>query len=193
MRFEGLQSSRRKSLLAHFLLTFKVCQGLLAHFLAHFSRCRLSLSAFRLPLLRPLPVLECAKRSRQPGGRRPLPRLRARWGGVLGVKAGCPTLARWRRFPPGVQTTEADSGAQLLLPRGFPSGSLHARPRRRSLCGSRHGSRPPPALTTRCRRPHCSATYAVVPLPHVGSSTRSPGSLVIIRQRSMTVVEVWTT
>ncbi len=122
--FEGLQSSRRKSLLAHFLLTFKVCQGLLAHFLAHFSRCRLSLSAFRLPLLRLLPFLECAKRSRQPGGRRPLPRLRARWGEILGVKAGCPTLARWRRFPPGVQTTEADSGAQLLPPRGFRSGTV---------------------------------------------------------------------
>ena len=41
--------------------------------------------------------------------------------------AGCPTWARWRRFPPGVQTTEADSGAQLLPPRGFRSGSLRAR------------------------------------------------------------------
>ena len=43
------------------------------------------------------------------------------------------------------------------------------------------------------RRPHCSATYAVVPDPHVGSSTRSPGSVVMRRQRSMTFVVVWTT
>src|SRR5579875_994947 len=33
------------------------------------------------------------------------------------------------------------------------------------------------------RRPHCSATYAVVPEPHVGSSTRSPGSVVMSKQR----------
>ena len=29
------------------------------------------------------------------------------------------------------------------------------------------------------RRPHCSATNAVVPEPQVGSSTRSPGSVAI--------------
>ncbi len=38
------------------------------------------------------------------------------------------------------------------------------------------------------RRPHCSATVAVVPEPQVGSSTRSPGSVVISTQRSMTFV-----
>ena len=43
------------------------------------------------------------------------------------------------------------------------------------------------------RRPHCSATKAVVPLPHVGSSTRSPGSVVINMQRSMILCDVWTT
>ena len=43
------------------------------------------------------------------------------------------------------------------------------------------------------RRPHCSATYAVVPAPQVGSSTRSPGSVVMSMQRSMTFVFVWTT
>lgn len=43
------------------------------------------------------------------------------------------------------------------------------------------------------RRPHCSATYAVVPLPHVGSSTRSPGSVVISWHRWMTRLSVWTT
>jgi hypothetical protein len=60
VRFEGLQSSRRKSLLAHFLLTFKVCQGLLAHFLAHFHHpCRPSLQAFGLPLLRSIPLRKC--------------------------------------------------------------------------------------------------------------------------------------
>ena len=36
------------------------------------------------------------------------------------------------------------------------------------------------------RRPHCSATKAVVPEPQVGSSTRSPGSVVMRRQRSTT-------
>ncbi len=35
------------------------------------------------------------------------------------------------------------------------------------------------------RLPHCSATYAVVPDPHVGSSTKSPGSVVINRYRSI--------
>ena len=34
------------------------------------------------------------------------------------------------------------------------------------------------------RRPHCSATKAVVPEPQVGSSTRSPGSVDISMQRS---------
>ncbi len=43
------------------------------------------------------------------------------------------------------------------------------------------------------RRPQCSAAYAVVPAPQVGSSTRSPGSVVISRQRSMILVSVWTT
>ena len=43
------------------------------------------------------------------------------------------------------------------------------------------------------RRPHCSATYAVVPEPQVGSRTRSPGSVVIRRQRWMTFTLVWTT
>ena len=43
------------------------------------------------------------------------------------------------------------------------------------------------------RRPHCSATVAVVPEPQVGSSTRSPGSVAIRRQRSMIRVPVWTT
>src|SRR5204863_3150652 len=33
------------------------------------------------------------------------------------------------------------------------------------------------------RRPHCSATVAVVPEPQVGSSTRSPGSVAINMQR----------
>ena len=37
------------------------------------------------------------------------------------------------------------------------------------------------------RRPHFSATKAVVPLPQVGSSTKSPGSVVIRMQRSITV------
>src|SRR5260370_41993855 len=36
------------------------------------------------------------------------------------------------------------------------------------------------------RRPHCSATEAVVPDPHVGSNARSPGSGVIRRHRWMT-------
>ena len=40
------------------------------------------------------------------------------------------------------------------------------------------------------RRPHCSATNAVVPDPHVGSRTRSPGSVHISMQRSMTLVFV---
>src|SRR5439155_14148360 len=43
------------------------------------------------------------------------------------------------------------------------------------------------------RRPHCSATYAVVPDPHVGSKTRSPGSVVIRMQRLTSSVFVWTT
>ncbi len=43
------------------------------------------------------------------------------------------------------------------------------------------------------RRPHCSATMAVVPEPQVGSSTRSPGSEVIKMQRWTTFVAVWTT
>src|SRR5690242_14734427 len=43
------------------------------------------------------------------------------------------------------------------------------------------------------RRPHCSATYAVVPEPQVGSSTRSPGSVVIRIQRSTIFVFVCTT
>src|SRR5262249_5525070 len=43
------------------------------------------------------------------------------------------------------------------------------------------------------RRPHCSATYAVVPEPHVGSRMRSPGSVVISMQRSMILGLVWTT
>ena len=42
-------------------------------------------------------------------------------------------------------------------------------------------------------RPHCSATYAVVPEPQVGSRTRSPGSVVINTQRSTTRTFVWTT
>jgi hypothetical protein len=40
------------------------------------------------------------------------------------------------------------------------------------------------------RRPHCSATYAVVPDPQVGSRTRSPGSVVIKTQRCTTLVLV---
>ena len=36
------------------------------------------------------------------------------------------------------------------------------------------------------RRPHCSATYAVVPDPHVGSKTEIAGSVVIRSARSMT-------
>jgi hypothetical protein len=40
------------------------------------------------------------------------------------------------------------------------------------------------------RRPHCSATYAVVPLPHVGSKTKSPGSVVIRIQRCRSFVGV---
>ena len=40
------------------------------------------------------------------------------------------------------------------------------------------------------RRPHSSATTAVVPLPHVGSSTKSPGSVAIRMQRSMTFGDV---
>ena len=43
------------------------------------------------------------------------------------------------------------------------------------------------------RRPHFSATKAVVPEPQVGSSTRSPGSVVIKRQRSSVFTPVWTT
>src|SRR5438094_1825252 len=43
------------------------------------------------------------------------------------------------------------------------------------------------------RRPHCSATYALVPLPQVGSRTRSPGSVVIRTQRFMTSSLVCTT
>ena len=43
------------------------------------------------------------------------------------------------------------------------------------------------------RRPHFSAHHAVVPEPQVGSNTRSPGSEVIRRQRSTTLVLVWTT
>ena len=43
------------------------------------------------------------------------------------------------------------------------------------------------------RRPHCSATKAVVPEPQVGSSTRSPGSVAMRIQRSMTFALVWTT
>ena len=40
------------------------------------------------------------------------------------------------------------------------------------------------------RRPHCSATYAVVPEPQVGSRTRSPGSVAMRMQRSMTLADV---
>ena len=43
------------------------------------------------------------------------------------------------------------------------------------------------------RRPHCSATYAVVPEPQVGSRTRSPGSVAMRRQRWITSWFVWTT
>ena len=43
------------------------------------------------------------------------------------------------------------------------------------------------------RRPHCSATVAVVPEPQVGSSTRSPGSVVIRMQRWTTFADVSTT
>jgi len=43
------------------------------------------------------------------------------------------------------------------------------------------------------RLPHCSATYAVVPEPQVGSRTRSPGSVVMRRQRATTLGLVWTT
>jgi hypothetical protein len=39
---------------------------------------------------------------------------------------------------------------------------------------------------------HCSAAYAVVPLPQVGSTTKSPG-LVVIIMRSITFGLVWTT
>ena len=40
------------------------------------------------------------------------------------------------------------------------------------------------------RRPHCSATVAVVPEPQVGSTTKSPGSVVIRIQRSTILVDV---
>src|SRR6185436_16800348 len=43
------------------------------------------------------------------------------------------------------------------------------------------------------RRPHCSATTEVVPEPQVGSSTRSPGSVVMRTQRATTARLVWTT
>jgi nitrite reductase (NADH) large subunit len=43
------------------------------------------------------------------------------------------------------------------------------------------------------RRPHCSATTEVEPDPHVGSRTRSPGSVVMSRQRSTALSAVWTT
>ena len=42
------------------------------------------------------------------------------------------------------------------------------------------------------RRPHRSAICAVTPDPHVGSSTRSPGSVAIRMQRSTTESAVWT-
>src|SRR5215207_6718904 len=42
------------------------------------------------------------------------------------------------------------------------------------------------------RRPHCSATVAVVPEPQVGPRTRSPGSVAIRRHLSTTLVEVST-
>ena len=43
------------------------------------------------------------------------------------------------------------------------------------------------------RRPHFSAISAVTPLPQVGSSMRSPGSVVMCRHRSITGLAVWTT
>src|SRR6266705_1503265 len=43
------------------------------------------------------------------------------------------------------------------------------------------------------RRPHFSATNAVVPEPHVGSITRSPGSVDMSKQRSITLGLVCTT
>src|ERR1700679_3341427 len=43
------------------------------------------------------------------------------------------------------------------------------------------------------RLPHCSATNAVVPDPHVGSRTRSPGSVAKSTQRATTLVFVSTT
>jgi hypothetical protein len=43
------------------------------------------------------------------------------------------------------------------------------------------------------RRPHCSATNAVVPEPQVGSHTRSPGSVIMSTHRSRTRETVWTT
>ena len=43
------------------------------------------------------------------------------------------------------------------------------------------------------RRPYCSATRAVVPEPHVGSITRSPGSVVMRTQRAITFGLVCTT
>src|SRR3990167_5833673 len=43
------------------------------------------------------------------------------------------------------------------------------------------------------RLPHCSATYAVVPLPHVGSKTKSPGSVVMRMQRWIVFIDVCTT
>ena len=42
------------------------------------------------------------------------------------------------------------------------------------------------------RLPHCSATLAVVPAPHVGSNIRSPGSVVIRMQRWIGFTEVST-
>jgi cytochrome c oxidase subunit IV len=38
--------------------------------------------------------------------------------------------------------------------------------------------------------PNCSATNAVVPLPQVGSNTKSPGSVVINKQRCITLFDV---
>src|SRR5690606_35236914 len=43
------------------------------------------------------------------------------------------------------------------------------------------------------RRPHCSATYAAVPLPQVGSRTRSPGSVDNKIHRWIILAPVWTT
>src|ERR1035437_8638148 len=107
---------------------------------------------------------------------------------------------------------ETVSYLKVAFPGTAPAGSLSHVPRglrdKSSALSARRWWSSHLAVITRCfasasatrlesqviqRRPHCSAVYAVVPLPQVGSNTKSPGSVVIRMHRSITFGDVCTT